>query len=391
MDAFFASVEQQCNPHYRNKPIAITGSGKRTIITTASYEARAFGIKTGMTVWGAKRLCPQILFIVGNNQKYTDTCIRIVAILKHYSSRIEVYSIDESFVDLSDTQQQPLAIATDIKKRIKRAMGLTCSIGIAPNKLIAKLASDINKPNGLTQITSDEIPALLENLPVNKLCGIGNRLTAKLLSLGVETCGQLGRTPAELLRRRFGIIGEALKFMGQGTYNSHLVPMEETPDAKSIGHSMTLEKDEWNLGRINRYLLQLAEMVSKRMRRESFCGTTVSLIVRYGDFQTFKRQKTIKDYINDTTSIYRISQEIFSVIKQEKAIRLLGISVSNLKKDLMLPLLEEDKEKERLTVALDKINDIYGDYTVTRAALLKDYKHKGVISPSWRPEGTRRY
>ncbi len=390
MDAFFASVEQRCNPHLRGKPIAVIGAKKRTIITTASYEARKFGVKTGMTVPEAKSLCPRIIFVVGNNEKYTDACVRIVGILKNYSPLVEVYSIDESFVDLTEIQQDPLAVARRIKEDIQQEIGITCSVGIGPNKLIAKLASDRNKPDGLVRVSSTEVPDLLENLPVTELCGIGNKLGARLGVLGIKTCGELGRAPVYILRRQFGIIGEALSLMGRGSYNSPVIPLEESPAAKSVGHSMTLAKDEWDRGRLNRYLLQLAEMVGRRMRKEEFCGRTVCLTVRYSDFQTFSRRTSIKEYIKDSRVIYCIAQNIFTDIKMEKAVRLLGISVSNLRKDVEIPLLEEDQARERLIKAVDQINDIYGEFSVTPATLLERYHHKGVISPAWRPEGTRR-
>lgn len=369
MDAFFASVEQRCNPHLRGKPIAVIGAKKRTIITTASYEARKFGVKTGMTVPEVRSLCPRIIFVAGNNEKYTDTCVRIVEILKNYAPLIEVYSIDESFVDLTEIQQDPLAVARLIKLDIKREIGITCSVGIGPNKLIAKLASDHNKPDGLVKVTPAEVPNLLENLPLTELCGIGNKLGARLAALGIKTCGQLGRAPVFILRRQFGIIGEALSLMGRGNYNSPVIPLEESPAAKSVGHSMTLPRDECDRGRLNRYLLQLAEMVGRRMRKEAFCGKTICLTVRYSDFQTFSRRTTIKEYIKDSQAIYKMAQNIFADIKMEKAVRLLGVSVSNLKKDLEIPLLEEDRTRERLIKAVDQINDIYGEFSVTPASL----------------------
>lgn len=386
MDAFFASVEQQCNPHYRGKPIAVIGSGKRTVITTASYPARTFGVKTGMTIYQAKKLCPEIIFVVGNNEKYTDTCVRIVSILKGYTPKIEVYSIDEFFIDLIPCGNF-VETAKDIKRRIKEELGFTCSIGIGPNKLIAKLASDMNKPDGLTIIKQEEVLELLETLPVEKLCGIGDKTKGKLLSLGIKTCGELGRTPVPLLRRHFGIIGVALNQMGQGIDNSPVVPLEESPEAKSIGHSMTLEKDELDRDKLKNYLLQLSEMVGRRLRRELFCGKTICLTIRYSNFKTFTKQKTIKEYIKDTPSIYNVVLTIFDSIKLNKAVRLLGVSISNLSKDLQIPLFEDDIRKTQLTNIIDKINDKYGEFTLTNASLLDRYRHKGIISPSWRPEG----
>lgn len=386
MDAFFASVEQRCNPHIRGKPVAVTGSNKRTIVTTASYEARKFGVKTGMTIGEARRLCPEIILVKGNNEKYTDTCVRIVSILKEYSPKVEVYSIDESFLDLSGNDKDPGETAKEIKKRIEEKLGLSCSIGIAPNKLLAKLASGMNKPDGLKIIREEHVSAILEKLPVKELCGIGEKTASALAVLGIKTCGELGRAPVSLLRRRFGIIGEAMSLMGQGIDNSPVVPLEETPDPKSIGHSMTLEKDESNRENLKNYLMQLSEMVGRRLRRELFCGRTICLTIRYNDFHTFSKRRTIKEHIKDTGNIYFNALKIFESINLKKPVRLLGVSISNLIKDLEVPLLEEERKKAALTNAVDKINDTYGEFTLTQARLLERFNHKGVISPSWRPE-----
>lgn len=183
-----------------------------------------------------------------------------------------------------------------------------------PNKLIAKLASDRNKPDGLTVVKSEDVAALLEDLPVEELCGIGDKTKAKLQLVGIKTCGELGRAPVNLLRVHFGIIGEVLSLMGQGIDNSPVVPLEESPEAKSIGHSMTLEKDETNIEKLKMHLLQLSEMVGRRLRAAGFCGKTICLTIRYRDFQTFTKQRTIKEFVNSTNSIYNEALKIFNSI-----------------------------------------------------------------------------
>ncbi|MEE8185188.1 MAG: DNA polymerase IV, partial [Thermodesulfobacteriota bacterium] len=240
MNAFFASVEQRCNPALRGRAIAVIGSAKRTVVTTASYEARRYGVKTGMNRYEAERVCPGLIFVIGDNRKYIDTSIRILDILKEFSPMLEVYSIDEAFIDITGSIGlfgPPRLIAKTIKKRIKEGFGLTCSIGIAPNKLLAKLASNMEKPDGLVKIEEGDIPGLLEDLPVGDLWGIGRKLTIYLKEMGVETCGQLGRCPVSLLRRRFGIIGERMRFMGRGVDDSPVIPIGEEEEAKSVGHS----------------------------------------------------------------------------------------------------------------------------------------------------------
>ena len=244
-NAFFASVEQQCNPKLRGKPIAVIGSG-RTVVTTASYEARAFGVKTGMNTWEARQKCPHLIFVVGDNRKYTHTSSGIVRIFLEYTPLVEVFSIDEAFLDVTGSLRMfgsAERIAGLIKEEIRRQFGLTCSIGIAPNKLLAKLASEMQKPDGLTVILPEDVSRTLERVPIEDLCGIGSRTHKQLALYGIQTCGDLGRFPVDILRRKFGIIGERLHCMGLGIDDSPVVPVEETEEVKSVGHSMTLERD----------------------------------------------------------------------------------------------------------------------------------------------------
>jgi DNA polymerase IV len=218
MNAFFASVEQQANPGLRGKPIAVIGSNGRTVITTASYEARKFGVKTGMAIWEARRQCPQIILVVGDNCKYTYTSSRIFKMMLDYTPLVEVFSIDEAFLDVTHSLKifgSPERIAYLLKARIKQSFGLTCSIGIGPNKLLAKLASDMKKPDGLTIIRPDEVLQVIDPLPIKDLCGIGSRTERHLNLLGIKTCGDLGRFPVDILKRKFGVTGQHLHDMGR--------------------------------------------------------------------------------------------------------------------------------------------------------------------------------
>jgi DNA polymerase-4 len=391
MNAFFASVEQQCNPRLRGKPVAVIGSNKRTIITTASYEARAFGIKTGLTVPEAKKLCPHLILVTGDNKKYTDTCAQLISIYKNYTPVVEVFSVDEAFLDIAGSTRLfggEEKMARLLKEEIREKLGLTCSVGIAPNKLLAKLASDQQKPDGLVTIRAEEVPSLLEDLPVKELCGIGPHLEQYLTAMGIKTCGELGRKDPALLKSRFGLIGEKLHFMGLGMDDSPVTPLEEEEEVKSVGHSMTLEKDIWDRNLISLHILQLSEMVGRRLRAYGYQGRTVALTIRYADFTTFTKQCTLKDYIAHSTDIYQTALRILSSIRLEQAVRLLGVSISNLcKRAVQLCLFEEGKKKGLATQAMDEINGRYGEFTVTWGTLLLRYRHSGVISPSWRPEG----
>ncbi|MDP6433358.1 MAG: DNA polymerase IV, partial [Candidatus Scalindua sp.] len=229
MNAFFASVEQQSKPSLRDKPVAVIGAQQRTVITTASYEARAYGVKVGMTVLEAKKLCPDIIFVAGNNKKYTDTCTRLVRLYADYTPLVEVYSVDEAFLDITGSLYlfcEPEDIAVQIKRRIRRDFGLTCSIGVGPNKLLAKLAGSMQKPDGFTIIHPGAVSEILEKLPVSELCGIGSRLERHLEAMGVKTCGELRRFSVKELENKFGIVGKRLHQMGLGVDESPVVPVE---------------------------------------------------------------------------------------------------------------------------------------------------------------------
>lgn len=399
MNAFFASVEQQCDPGLRGRPIAVVGSAKRTVVTTASYEARAFGVKTGMNKVEARRACPSLIFVTGNNRKYIDASGRILEILKSFSPVVEAYSIDEAFVDITGCTSpfgSPHALAMAVKARIRAGLGagLTSSIGISPNKLLSKLASDMKKPDGLVIIGEEDVAGLLEDLPVGDLWGIGPKLTEHLRRMGVATCGQLGRHPASVLRERFGITGERLKLMGQGIYSSEVVPMGQEDEAKSVGHSMTLPGDVADKPAIRRHILKLSEMVGARAREHGLSGRKVSLTVRYPDFYTFSRQKTLTARTSDTRAIYTAALSILDAVRLRTSVRLLGVSISDLAKGtLQMPLFEEDRRREKLLGAMDEVNRSFGAGRVTWATLLdRDPLEDatGVISPAWRPTGVKR-
>jgi DNA polymerase-4 len=393
MDAFFASVEQQSNPALKGKPIAVTGAGARTIITTASYEARAFGVKTGMTLHEAKKLCPHIIFVVGDNKKYAYICGRLEEICLRFTPDIEIYSIDEVFLDITGSYHlygSPEELARTIKKTVKDELSINCTIGIGPNVLIAKLASDLAKPDGLRWIDTEMVSSVFEDLPVKKLWGIGSHTEEKLRDMGIRTCGELGRAPLSLLTKKFGILGERLQAMGNGMLDR---PLElVTPEPKSIGHSTTFPKDLWKREEIDPQLLRLSEKVGRRARRYGYKGRKVILTVRYADFKTFTKQTTLTVYTNDTGEIYRTALSILDGIHLKKNIRLLGVSLSSFGSNEQLTLFEETNRKERavLLKAMDAVNDKYGEYKIIWASTAAEEKGHGVISPAWRPSGIRK-
>jgi DNA polymerase-4 len=396
LNSFFASVEQQTNPELRGKPIAVVGGHGRTVITTSSYEARAKGVKTGMAVWEGKRACPELIVVVGDNKKYQYTSTKINEIFRDYTPEVEAFSIDESWLDVTHSLSifgSAITIVHLIKARILHSFGLRCSVGIAPNKLLAKLGSDQIKPDGLFIINPEDVSRILERMPIQELCGVGKKMQRSLNMMSIYSCGELGRCEEERLTRKFGIVGKRLKEMGQGIDNSPVVPYGQEDDVKSVGHSSTLERDISDPLEIRRFLLQLSEMVGSRARRYSVSGKTVHLYVRYADFfSSWGKQTTLKRYINLSDEIYKTALSILDTVELEQPVRLLGVTLSNLKHQAeQLPLFEEDRRKLFATQAMDRINDRFGTMAVTFGSLLPGRKNAGshVIPPSWRPDGVK--
>ena len=379
MDAYFASVEERCNPFLKGKPVIVSGDpDTRTTVATANYRAREYGIKSGMPLRKALRLCPDAEIVVGDSAKYLSTTSRLLEIFREFTPWVECYSIDEAFLDVTETAELnggEVETAKKIKERIKSELGLTCSVGIAPNKLLAKLASDRMKPDGLTRIKAEEVPELFKDMPVEKLWGIGDKLALKLNSLGIRTCRELGDYPEEKLIDIFGIQGHILHCMGRGEYSSHVSLFSEEPECKSMGHSYTLFRDTSNPLLVKATLYRLCEQVGRRLRKDEYRGRTITLIVRLSDFETLARQKSIQNHTDDGGTIYNVALSIMETFRVKKPVRLVGVSVSSLVKgEKQLPLFERDRKRERLLSATDRINDKFGEFTVSSGLVLMEKK-----------------
>jgi len=395
MNSYFASVEQASDPKLRGKPIAVGGGiGKRTVVATASYEARALGVKTGMSTWEALKICPKLIVVAGDMEKYSYTSREIIKIFRKYTDCVEVFSIDEAFLDITGTADRfggAKALCTAIKDEIKEMFRLTCSAGIASNKLVAKLASSLQKPDGLVEVTEDELPQILEFLPIEELCGVGRKLKKHLNAMGIMTCSDLGRYPLHKLIKRFGkVCGIHLSNMGKGIDHSPVDPKNNIRDAKSVSHSYTLPRNETDPEEVKNYLLQLCEQVGRRARKDGYKGRVVRIFIRYGDFSGFGRQKNTGEYVDDGLEIYKHCLTILtpalrafpSPSKMERgrrveraggedSVRLVGVALTSLIKDTdQVSFIEAEEDKKKVLHTVDKINDRYGEFTVTRASIM---------------------
>ena len=375
MDAYFASVEQQSNPFIKGRPVIVTGRGNRTVIATSSYEARAYGIKTGMTVPEAKKLCPHLIRVDVNPDKYMSTTLRIRKILIRFTDRVEMYSIDEFFLDITGSQSllgTPENITRQIKDTIRRETGLTCSCGVAPNKLLAKLGSKLQKPDGLAIVNIDNFNGILRELPVDKLHGLGKKTAESLRRIGISTIGELGDASSNLLTTHFGFWGHILKCMGQGIDNSPVSYYWKYDDQKSMGHSHTLSADTSDPAIIKAYTLMLCQRVAMRLRNDGKAAYTVALTIRDRDFKTVCYRKTAGYLLDTPHGIYHICLKILrEFVRIRKPIRLIGVSVTNLVNiPNQLYLIDEFNRSESLNRAVVMLNNRYGEFTIKPASLL---------------------
>ena len=383
MNAYFASVEERVNPAIKGKPILVTGAPEgRSVVCTASYPARRYGISAGMSLKEALRLCPHAVVVTGNPARYTATLSKLVRILERFTHLIEVASVDEVYMDVSGIvgdggRERARALAGEIKRAVMDGLDLPCSVGVAPNKVLAKFASGRHKPLGETVIAPKEVGDVLENLPVDGLPGIGLKTAIHLRGLGINTCGELGRASVGLLKTRFGVVGLTLKAMGQGICETPLVPYYEAPEAKSVGHSVTLPEDVHSMERVRGVIFSLSEKVGRRMRRHRYRGRRVCVVLRRGDFTGIAKHRTLKSATDDARKIYAEAVSLVEGIGiDDRGVRMLGVSMSLIEMGgEVVPLFAEDAVERALIGALDEVNDRFGEFTVSWArAFLSRYR-----------------
>jgi len=374
MNAFYASCHQAVDPSLKGRPVVVAGDPKKRngIVLTASYEARRFGVKTAMPLWEAKRLCPNAVFLKPDYRLYVEFSHRAMEILRGFTPLVEVFSIDEAWLDVEGCEGlfgDALSIAEKIQKSIMEELSLPCSVGISCNKLLAKMASDMKKPLGITVITPDDVQEVLWPLPVEELYGVGSRMAEHLKSMNINTIGDLARIPPQFLQAAFGVVGLRLHRWANGIDDSPVDP-HAGDEAKSMGHSVTLPQDVTGWEEAEAVLLSLSEQVGRRVRCGGYVGRVVTVTFRDSSFATVTRSATVP-YTSSTEDIYRAAKKLLRSHWDGKTpLRLLGVSLSGLIKEFdQISIFEADEKKKRLDRVIDEIREKFGDGAIFRAKL----------------------
>jgi DNA polymerase IV len=376
MNSFYASVETAYDPKLKGKSLAIAGNveERRGIIITCNYEARKFGVKTTMPLWEAKKLCPQLIVMKPNFERYRAASIGMFEILRHYTELVEPVSIDEGYLDITESFEfgSPIEIAESIQKRILEQLDIPCSIGIAPNKFLAKTASDMKKPMGITILRKRDIPKVLWPLNTNEMHGVGKKTAEKLQTIGIHNIGDLAKGNEIQLKTLLGINGIRIKERANGIDHRTVNP-ESIEEFKSIGNSTTLPRDVSNQHELYRVLESLAETVSIRLKRKNVLAATLGITIRYKDRKTITRSKKLSNPISLKEDIASIAKQLFLKSWNGDAVRLLGITGNDLVdhdhayKQLDLFSYEKDAKKEPLLNTLSSLREKYGKNIIENA------------------------
>lgn len=373
MDAFYASVEILDNPDLKGLPVIVGGRSARGVVSTCSYEARKFGVHSAMPLFEARRLCPHGVYLPVRPHRYAEMSGKIMAIFRETSPLVEQLSIDEAFLDLTGMERLGGAetIAHQVQDRIQEELKLSASVGLAPNKFLAKLASDMDKPHGFVKITPGEAEAMLAPMPVTKIFGIGRSAEDKLKQFGIEKIGQLASADVTILRKVFGINAEQVKRLALGLDDRPVVNEEE---AKSIGKENTFDYDLTDFESCRDEVLDLSGQVGWRLRRENLAGHTVTLKVKFADFHTITRSSTGDRLIAWDEDIFSLAEQMLRKINVKSGVRLLGVSVSNLFRPEDEPVLgfAEDERMQRRNRAIDSLKSKFGENIIKRGIVGKN-------------------
>lgn len=376
LDAFFASVEQLDHAGLRGKPVLVGGTGRRGVVAAASYEARAFGCRSAMPMAVARRLCPHAEVVKGRYERYRELSARVFAIYDTVTPRVQPVSIDEAFLDVTGSVRllgEPAHIAADLKRRVREETGLTVSVGVAPNKFLAKLASDLRKPDGLVVITPETVQATLDPLPLSRLWGVGPAAEARLHGLGLRSIGDLRGCGLAALTGRVGVdMGEHLARLARGEDDRPVVPDRE---AKSISHEQTFGENLEGADDVREVIREQAEAVARRLRRHARLCKTVTVKIRFGDFETITRAATLATPTDLTRDIRDAALGLFNAwaARGFRPVRLIGVGVSQLSdpaetggRQAGLFAAEADERERRLDAATDAIAAKHGKGSIRR-------------------------
>ena len=383
MNSFYASVEMAYNPKLKGKPIAIAGNPeeRKGIIVTSSYEARAKGIKTTMPLWEAKKLCPELIVIRPNFPRYRETSTKIFRMLANFTPLIEPVSIDEGYMDVTDHPTHPITLAKSIQNELLSVLDIPCSIGIGPNKFLAKTASDMKKPLGITVLRIRDLPEKLWPLKVDDMYGVGKKTAEKLHKINIQTIGDLAKADEYTLSHLLGINGERLIKRANGI-DSRKVDPDAVNEFKSIGNSQTLPTDTTDELEIEKLLIQLATRVEERLQRRELKGQTVQLMIRYNDRKTVTRSRKLAQYIDDMETI---ASTVIDLLKEHwtgEPIRLLGVTVQDLLENqyvvqqLDLFTYEDEVKKHHMNKTIESLKEKFGENTFKKLKSDKEENNK---------------
>jgi len=378
MDAFYASIEQLDHPEYKGRPVIVGADPKagkgRGVVAACSYEARKFGIRSALPISRAWKLCPQGVYVRPRMNRYVEVSQQVMDVFRRYTDLVEPLSIDEAFLDITGSVAllgPADEIARSIKKAIREATGMTASVGLAPNKFLAKIASDLKKPDGLVVLQEDDVDQFLRDLPISRLWGVGPKTEARLHEMGFRTIGQLAPASRESLVRTLGSLGEHLYQLSHGKDDRQVVPDWER---KSVGTETTFDEDTDDPDLLLRTILELSDHVAERLRKDEYRARKVTLKLRYSNFSTHTKQHSLDRLIQTGDEIAAVARQLFSRFPLNRKIRLIGVSAGDLHRGRQDPeqltLFATSNPKEKLGHTVDEIKQKFGIDALRRGSQL---------------------
>ncbi|MDB4998448.1 MAG: DNA-directed polymerase [Myxococcaceae bacterium] len=375
MDAFYASVEELDDPSLRGRPLIVGGSARRGVVLAANYAARPFGARSAMPMAQAMRLCPQATVVPPRHARYAEVSTQVFEVFSRFTPLVEGLSLDEAFIDVTNSRSlfgDGRTIATLIKRAIKEEIGLTASAGVAPSKFVAKVASDLEKPDGLVVVEEDAVRAFLAPLPIERMWGVGPKTAPRLHEMGLHTIGDLATTDPGTLDRLLGSWGEHIQSLARGHDPRDVEPDRE---AKSVGAEITYDRDLTDRPAIERTLLAHAGRVAQRLMKEKIAARGVTVKIKYSDFVVRTRQVKLPEPVADTDSIFAAARDLFAKLPLERGVRLTGVSTFDLvDAEIPVTLFPDPVAAQRRKVEglVASIHDRFGDAGLRRASLIDD-------------------